>query len=177
MTDIWLWRLLLASTALPCLIVAYRLLLHPLRSHPGPKLAAVTEFYRFYYDIVLGGAYLEHLETLHAVYGTYSSSHPTAANLLSLKQRPRSRREGRPKRGASSSLQSCSRVLTRPAGSSTLATLPPLRAYTGPGRRSPRTTASTVLSWWTAVPSRSSIPASRGSGGISSVRFSRDARS
>ncbi|KAI3614033.1 benzoate 4-monooxygenase cytochrome p450 [Moniliophthora roreri] len=49
-------------------VVVYRLLLHPLRNFPGPKLAAVTEYYQAYFDIVKGGELLNHLRELHGEY-------------------------------------------------------------------------------------------------------------
>ncbi|KAF8920111.1 cytochrome P450 [Mucidula mucida] len=49
--------------------VFYRLYLHPLADFPGPKLAAASSIYRFYYDVILGGEMLSQLERLHSVYG------------------------------------------------------------------------------------------------------------
>ncbi|KAK7473102.1 hypothetical protein VKT23_001203 [Stygiomarasmius scandens] len=47
----------------------YRLFLHPLRNFPGPWLAAVTEYYAGYYDLVKGGQLLFHIQQLHVQYG------------------------------------------------------------------------------------------------------------
>ncbi|KAF8067760.1 cytochrome P450 [Lyophyllum atratum] len=47
----------------------HRLYFHPLRSYPGPWLAATTKWYRGYYDIILKGGWLPHLERLHEKYG------------------------------------------------------------------------------------------------------------
>ncbi|MCJ1305556.1 hypothetical protein MMC08_008370, partial [Hypocenomyce scalaris] len=47
----------------------YRLYFSPISKFPGPKLAALTWWYEFYYDVVLGGQYVFHLRTLHAKYG------------------------------------------------------------------------------------------------------------
>ncbi|MCJ1346327.1 hypothetical protein MMC31_004542 [Peltigera leucophlebia] len=47
----------------------YRLYYSPISHIPGPKLAALTLWYEFYYDIVLRGQYTFHLQTLHARYG------------------------------------------------------------------------------------------------------------
>ncbi|KAI3617952.1 benzoate 4-monooxygenase cytochrome p450 [Moniliophthora roreri] len=41
----------------------------PLSHFPGPLLAKWTRFYRFYYDVVVGGGWLSQLEHLHEVYG------------------------------------------------------------------------------------------------------------
>ena len=49
----------------------YRLVLHPLSGFPGPKLAAVTILYEFYYDVVLGGKYTFRIRQLHEKYGEY----------------------------------------------------------------------------------------------------------
>ena len=47
----------------------YRLYFSPIASFPGPKLAALTLWYEFYYDVILGGQYTFHLRKLHARYG------------------------------------------------------------------------------------------------------------
>ncbi|KAL1698779.1 cytochrome P450 [Schizophyllum commune] len=47
----------------------YTLLWHPLASYPGPRLAALTKWYRAYFDLVHDGGWLEHLEELHRQYG------------------------------------------------------------------------------------------------------------
>lgn len=46
-----------------------RLYYHPLARYPGPKLAALTLWYRAYYDIVLDGGWAEHIPYLHERYG------------------------------------------------------------------------------------------------------------
>ncbi|KAJ5587589.1 uncharacterized protein N7459_003354 [Penicillium hispanicum] len=50
-------------------IVTYRLYGHPLRGFPGPKLAAATFLYEFYYDVVKGGMYIWEIERMHEKYG------------------------------------------------------------------------------------------------------------
>lgn len=52
-------------------IAARRLVFHPLRKLPGPLLAAASGWYTAYYNIWQGGKLVEHLEALHAVYGTH----------------------------------------------------------------------------------------------------------
>ena len=69
----------LFAVGLLCLVHAswlayYRLVLHPLSGFPGPKLAAVTLFYEFYYDVVLGGKYTFRIRQLHEEYGEYVPS-------------------------------------------------------------------------------------------------------
>ncbi|KAK7464785.1 hypothetical protein VKT23_005992 [Stygiomarasmius scandens] len=50
-------------------LFVYRLLLHPLRSFPGPWFAALTDYYAGYYDIVKDGGFLKRIEQLHSQYG------------------------------------------------------------------------------------------------------------
>ena len=52
-------------------LVYYRVFLHPLCRFPGPKLAAATLWYEFYYDVVLGGRYIFEIERMHERYGAY----------------------------------------------------------------------------------------------------------
>lgn len=50
-------------------LVVYRLFFHPLRHIPGPRLAAATLWYEFYYDVVLQGQYQFKIIRLHDEYG------------------------------------------------------------------------------------------------------------
>lgn len=61
-----LFSLFLASIAS---VITYRLLLHPLSKIPGPKLAAISRIYDFYYDCILGGKFVFKIEELHKQYG------------------------------------------------------------------------------------------------------------
>ncbi|KAK0112469.1 hypothetical protein ONS96_001706 [Cadophora gregata f. sp. sojae] len=50
-------------------LAIYRLYFSPLAKFPGPKLAAVTSLYHFYYDVILGGQYIWEIEKMHQKYG------------------------------------------------------------------------------------------------------------
>ncbi|KAJ3752765.1 cytochrome P450 [Lentinula raphanica] len=50
-------------------LTLYRLYFHPLRKYPGPLLAALTDWYELYYNIVKGGALVTEIEKLHKFYG------------------------------------------------------------------------------------------------------------
>ncbi|OCL07147.1 putative P450 monooxygenase [Glonium stellatum] len=47
----------------------YRLYLCPISSFPGPRLAALTFWYEFYYDVIQGGRYTWEIEKMHKKYG------------------------------------------------------------------------------------------------------------
>jgi len=47
----------------------YRLFFHPLSHIPGPRLAAVSYIYQFYFDVVKGGMYIWEVRRLHEEYG------------------------------------------------------------------------------------------------------------
>ncbi len=51
--------------------VVYRLFFHPLAKFPGPKLAASTVFFEFYYDGIRGGQYTFEIAKMHKKYGMY----------------------------------------------------------------------------------------------------------
>ncbi|KAL4941779.1 hypothetical protein BDV06DRAFT_235807 [Aspergillus oleicola] len=50
-------------------LAIYRLYLSPISHFPGPKLAALTWWYQFYYDVVLRGQYMFKMQSLHREYG------------------------------------------------------------------------------------------------------------
>lgn len=47
----------------------YRLFFHPLSHFPGPKLAAISHLYEFYYDVIRNGIYIEKIDGMHQKYG------------------------------------------------------------------------------------------------------------
>lgn len=47
----------------------YRLFFSPIASFPGPRLAALTMWYEFYYDVVKPGQYTWKIAELHKKYG------------------------------------------------------------------------------------------------------------
>ncbi|KAL4897326.1 cytochrome P450 [Aspergillus ambiguus] len=47
----------------------YRLYFHPLSKFPGPKLAAITSGYEFYYNVIKRGMFIWEVEKLHQKYG------------------------------------------------------------------------------------------------------------
>jgi len=51
------------------LLAVQRLILSPLSQFPGPQLAALTNWYEFYYDVVREGDFTAHIKDLHRKYG------------------------------------------------------------------------------------------------------------
>lgn len=50
----------------------YRVYFHPLASFPGPRLAAITKWYEFYYDVINRGQFMYEVTRMHDEYGTVS---------------------------------------------------------------------------------------------------------
>jgi hypothetical protein len=50
-------------------LAVYRLYLSPLARFPGPKLAALSNWYEFYYDVISQGKFTFHISDLHKQYG------------------------------------------------------------------------------------------------------------
>lgn len=50
-------------------LVVVRLLLSPLARFPGPKLAALSNWYEFYFDVSQQGQFTAHIQNLHTLYG------------------------------------------------------------------------------------------------------------
>ena len=56
-------------TIYACVTVIYRLCFSPLAGFPGPKIAAATGWYEFYFDVVKRGKYVYEIENMHRQYG------------------------------------------------------------------------------------------------------------
>lgn len=67
------------------LLAIYRLYFHPLANFPGPKLAALSRWYEFYYDVYRPGQLVFKLGDLHEQYGTYSLD---LSNLWKISDKP-----------------------------------------------------------------------------------------
>lgn len=69
------WEQMTAAAAVVLLLYAVivavqRLYLSPISHIPGPRLAALTQYYEFYYDIILGGKYTFKILEMHKKYGS-----------------------------------------------------------------------------------------------------------
>ena len=49
-------------------LIISRLFFHPLSRIPGPKLAAISGWYSFYYNFIVDGQYSKSFEALHRRY-------------------------------------------------------------------------------------------------------------
>lgn len=52
-------------------LALYRLYLSPIAHFPGPRLAALTVLYEFYWEAVRNGQFTFHIGELHKQYGVY----------------------------------------------------------------------------------------------------------
>ncbi|KAJ3787341.1 cytochrome P450 [Lentinula aff. detonsa] len=50
-------------------LALYRLFFHPLCKYPGPILAALTDWYELYYNIIKGGGLVTEIDRLHKLHG------------------------------------------------------------------------------------------------------------
>ena len=51
--------------------VVYRLYFSPIARFPGPRLAALTFWYEFYFDVIKRGSYVWEIQEMHKIYGTF----------------------------------------------------------------------------------------------------------
>jgi hypothetical protein len=61
------WILLVVAYVVT--LASYRLVVSPLAQFPGPKLAALTLWYEFWYDVVKRGQYTFKIKEMHEKYG------------------------------------------------------------------------------------------------------------
>lgn len=70
----------LVATYLTWLVVC-RLVLSPIAKYPGPKLAALSNWYEFYYEVIHKGNFTAHIQTLHDEYGIVCPSKQNLADV------------------------------------------------------------------------------------------------
>ncbi len=51
------------------ILVLYRLQFSPLAEVPGPRFAAASLWYEFYYDVIKRGSYIWKIQEMHKQYG------------------------------------------------------------------------------------------------------------
>lgn len=56
-------------------LAVYRLYLGPLAKFPGPRLAALSNWYEFYYDVLKDGDFTWQIKRLHMKYGKIRIRH------------------------------------------------------------------------------------------------------
>ncbi|KAF2664438.1 putative cytochrome P450 [Microthyrium microscopicum] len=61
--------LVISTVAYSVYTAIYRLYFHPLAKFPGPKLAALTDCYELYYDVVQQGMWIWEINRMHDQYG------------------------------------------------------------------------------------------------------------
>ncbi|OAP59663.1 hypothetical protein AYL99_06961 [Fonsecaea erecta] len=75
--------LAVAFTIVYCLVLAiYRVFFHPIAHFPGPKLAGLTRWYEFYYEIIQKGQMTFHIQDLHKQYGPIVRVTPNELHIL-----------------------------------------------------------------------------------------------
>ncbi|RFU29652.1 hypothetical protein B7463_g6694, partial [Scytalidium lignicola] len=62
--------------------IVYRLYLSPISKFPGPKLAAITWWYEYYYDVILRGKYIWKIQELHERYGPIIRINPYELHVI-----------------------------------------------------------------------------------------------
>ncbi|KAJ5889017.1 Benzoate 4-monooxygenase cytochrome P450, partial [Penicillium taxi] len=73
---------ILAFTALKVLWkIFYNLYFHPLSKFPGPKFAAMTFLYEYYFDLIRNGTYIWEIEKMHAKYGPIVRFNPNELHI------------------------------------------------------------------------------------------------
>nr|UWK21948.1 cytochrome P450 [Trichoderma calamagrostidis] len=94
-----LFGVLMAALAIVSTLIQwfYNLYLHPKRKIPGPRLAAMTSLYEFWFDIVRDGKYPEEIKRMHEVYGPVVRISPHEVHVQKSKHRGIIRTPGSPR--------------------------------------------------------------------------------
>ncbi|KLJ11397.1 hypothetical protein EMPG_09702 [Blastomyces silverae] len=94
----WLFTIILISAAAAVsymgAVAIYRIYLHPLSHIPGPRLAAATHLYVFYYNGISGGKLYLQIEKLHRLYGPVIRISPAEIHLSDPENYDRIYRDG-----------------------------------------------------------------------------------
>ncbi|KAJ0426891.1 cytochrome P450 [Aspergillus carlsbadensis] len=64
------------------ILSVYRLCFHPLSHIPGPRLAAITHAYEFYFNVIKGGVFIWEIKRLHDIYGPIVRINPREVHIL-----------------------------------------------------------------------------------------------
>tara|TARA_R110002060_G_scaffold62365_2_gene71765 strand:+ start:511 stop:801 length:291 start_codon:yes stop_codon:yes gene_type:complete len=70
----------IVSLAYTVILVVGRLYFSPISNIPGPRIAAATALYEFYYNVVKGGKFFLKIQQLHEEYGKSASFHSHSGN-------------------------------------------------------------------------------------------------
>lgn len=80
--SVWIYYSALTLLLYTIYGIVYRLYLSPIAKFPGPKLAAVTWWYEYYYDVVLRGKYIWKIRELHEMYGPIIRINPYELHVI-----------------------------------------------------------------------------------------------
>lgn len=69
MTGVYVIYAFFAFCAYCIYLTLQRLVFSPIAHFPGPRLAALTQWYEFYFDVVKHGQFFKEIERLHSIYG------------------------------------------------------------------------------------------------------------
>ncbi|KAJ4161647.1 uncharacterized protein LMH87_007674 [Akanthomyces muscarius] len=67
--ELSIWTSIAFFAAYAVYLSVYRLWYSPIAHLPGPKLAALTQYYEFYHDTIRGSQYILSIEEMHKKYG------------------------------------------------------------------------------------------------------------